>query len=169
MSTYTNAIQGTPSFLAFDWCSSGASEAALRIPHAYREVVAKFIGSATGNQQIAQPRQSIYEIYLRCRHPNWNGAGADRISDDAMLMADRLLPTLPSYLPVPHIYADPTGAIAFEWYRRPRHRFTLSVYGNGTIEFAGLLGTGNEVYGAAHHSAGLPKIISDHLRQLFAD
>jgi hypothetical protein len=115
------------------------------------------------------PRIEIYEVYHRCRKKNWNGEDAEPITEDAALRADRLLPSLPSCLPVPDIYGDPTGAIVFDWYRRPRHRFALSIFGSGTIEYAGLLGPGNEVYGTARHSEGLPEIVSDHLRQLFAD
>jgi len=169
VSVFAATIQRTPSFLRFDGTSSGTSEYASKVPLQYREFFSKFVGSATGNQRIAQPRQAIYAIYDRCRTRNWNGEDAEPIAEGAAARADVLLPALPSYLPVPDIYADPTGAIVFEWYRRPRHRFAISVYGDGTIEYAGLLGPGNEVYGTARHSEGLPKIISDHLRQLFAD
>ena len=169
MTAFTAAIQRTPSFLAFDGTSSGASIYASIVPSQYRELVFKFLGSATGNQRIAEPSHAIYEVYHRCRINNWNEDGADPITEDAALRADRLLPTLPSYLPVPDIYADAAGAIVFEWYRRPRHRFAISIFWGGTIEYAGLLGPGNEVYGTARHSEGLPEIVSDHLRQLFAD
>jgi hypothetical protein len=83
--------------------------------------------------------------------------------------SESLLLALPTYVPVPDIFADPTGAIVFEWYRRPRHRLALSIYGNGSIEFAGLLGAGNGVFGEARTGNGLPKIIRDYLLDLFSE
>ncbi len=169
MSEAAALLNGTPSFLSFGGTSSGASAYAERIPSQYRAFVSRFIESATGSQRIAEPRQVIYDAYERCKKKNWNGEGADPIFATTAVRAEHLLLALPSHLPVPEIFADPTGAIVFEWYRRPKHRFVLSVYGNGSIEFAGLLGVGNEVYGAARIGDGLPEIIRDHLRQLFTD
>lgn len=169
MSEATTLLNRTPSFLLFGGTSSGASPYAERIPSQYRAFVSRFIESATGSQRIAEPRQAIYDVYERCKEKNWNGEGADPISVTTAMRAGHLVLALPSHFPVPEIFADPTGAIAFEWYRRPKHRFVLSVYGNGSIEFAGLLGVGNEVYGAARMGDGLPEIVRDHLRQLFTD
>lgn len=169
MSEAAAVLNRTPSFLSFGGTSSGASADAKRIPSQHRDFVSRFIKSATGSQRIAEPRQVIYEVYERCKKKNWNGEGADPISATTPGRAEHLLLALPSHLPVPEIFADPTGAIVFEWYRRPKHRFVMSVYGNGPIEFAGLLGVGNEVYGAARMGDGLPEIIRDHLRQLFTD
>jgi hypothetical protein len=45
----------------------------------------------------------------------------------------------------------------------------LSIYGNGSIEFAGLLGAGNGVFGEARTGNGLPKIIRDYLLDLFSE
>ncbi len=162
-------LNRTPSFLSFAGTSSGASAYAERIPAQYRAFVSRFIESATGSQRITEPRQAIYDVYDRCRNKNWNGEDANAISAITAVRAEHLLLALPSYLPVPEIFADPTGAIVFEWYRRPKHRLVLSVYGNGSVEFAGLLGVGNEVYGAARMENGLPEIVRDHLRQLFTD
>ena len=169
MSEAAALLNHTPSFLSFGGTLSGASADAERIPSQYKAFVSRFIDSATGSQRIAEPRQLIYDVYERCKKKNWNGEGADPISATAVVRAEFLLLALPSHLPVPEIFADPTGAIVFEWYRRPKHRFVLSVYGNGSLEFAGLLGVGNEVYGAARMGDGLPEIVQDHLRQLFSD
>jgi len=163
------ALLRSPSLLSFDGTSAGASSYAKEIPSQYRDFICRFIESATGSQQIAEPRQAIFEIYHRCREKDWNRQGASAISATAAVQAERLLLALPSFLPVPEIFADPTGAISFEWYRRPKHRVVLSIYGDGSIEFAALLGVGNEAYGATRMEDGLPRIVRDHLQYLFAD
>jgi hypothetical protein len=158
----------SPSFLSFG-TSSGATEDAARIASQYRDFFGRFVQSATGSERILEPRQAIYDLVIRCARDNWNGEGAERITEEAAARASELLVALPSYLPIPDIFPDPSGAISFEWYRRQRHRLVLSIYGNGALEFAGLLGVGNEVYGEVRMAGGLPEIIRAHLRQLFTD
>jgi hypothetical protein len=157
-----------PSFLSFG-TSSGASDDAARIASQFREFFGRFIQSATGSERVLEPRQAIYDLVTRCGHDNWNGDGAERITEETASRATDLLVALPSYLPVPDIFPDPSGGISFEWYRRPKHRLVLSIYANGTVEFAGLLGVGNEVYGEARMASGVPEIIRSNLRQLFTD
>ena len=157
-----------PSFLSFG-TSSGASDDAARIASQFREFFGRFVQSATGSERVLEPRQAIYDLVTRCARDNWNGEGAEPITAEAASRASELLVSLPSYLPVPDIFPDPSGAISFEWYRRPKHRLVLSIYGNGAVEFAGLLGVGNEVYGEARMAGGLPEIIRAHLRHLFTD
>jgi len=157
------------SFFLFVGTSGGASPDASLIPDYIRDLISRYKVSATGNLRLDEPTQAIYEVYRTCSQKNWNGEQAEPISENAAKEAERLLLALPSHIPVPDIFSDPTGAIAFEWYRRPKHRLVISFYGNGTPEFAGLLGAGNEVYGQARIGSGLPSIIQDHLRQLFSD
>jgi len=169
MSAIAPAINRAASFFLFDGTSGGASRDADLIPAHIRDIVFRFKGSATGNLRLDEPTQAIYEVYSKCRQKNWNREGAEPILEEAAKEAENVLLALPSHFPLPDIFADPTGAVVFEWYRRPRHRLVMSFYGNGTPEFAGLLGAGNEVYGEARVGNGLPKIIQDHLRQLFSD
>jgi hypothetical protein len=159
----------SPSLLSFDGTSAGASKYAKQIPSQYGEFISRFIESATGSAKVAEPRQAIFDVYHRCRESNWDGDEASAITVMTAVQAEKLLRALPSYLPVPDIFADPTGAISFEWYRRPKHRLVLSIYGDGSIEFAALLGIGNETYGAARLDNGLPGVVRDHLRYLFVD
>ncbi len=164
----TAAMNRAASFFLFDGTSGGVSSDANLIPDHIKKVVHNYKRSATGNLRLDEPTQTIYEVYRRCSQKNWNGEDAEPISENAAKEAERLLLALPSHIPIPDIFSDPTGAIAFEWYRRPKHRLVISFYGNGTPEFAGLLGAGNEVYGQTRIGNGLPNIIQDHLRQLFS-
>lgn len=165
----TAAIQPGRAFLSFDKASSGTSVDADRIASKFLDFLCRYTDSATGNKRIAEPRQAIYDVQLKCNEANWGGEEEQPISRESALRAEELLLALPSYLPVPEIFPDPTGAISFEWYRRPKHRLVLSIYPTGIVEFAGLLGVGNEVYGSARLEGGLPNILRSQLRELFTD
>lgn len=168
MSIAEISARGLSSLFLFGGTDGGASPDADRIPEFYRKLVESYADSATGSKRIVDPAQAIDNVYQRCRAPNWDRQGAQPISYLAVLDAKLLMLALPSYHPVPEIFGEATGAIAFEWYRRPGYRFVLAIFGRGRIEYAGLLGTGNEAYGEVRIENNLPKIIEDHLRQLFA-
>jgi len=159
-------------FRSFDvlaGASGGASADAELIARLYVGILNRFWESATGNKRLFDPLETIEDLYRRCRQPNWDGDGAVAVPFAAVSDAKAILLTLPSHYSVPEIFAEATGSIAFEWYRRPGVRFVLTMSGNGSLEYAGLFGAGNEAYGRVHLADGLPKIIQDHLRSLYAD
>lgn len=148
---------------------SGASQDSNRIPELYRKLVSQFKDSATGSKRIADPTQTIFEVFARCSLQNWDGQGAAPISANAAREARLMLIALPAFLPLPEIYPEATGSIVFEWYWRPGRRLVVTLSGRGSMEYAGLIGTGNEVYGELRFGTSLPKILQDHLRDLFLD
>jgi hypothetical protein len=163
-------LETPSSFWLFDGTAAGASKVSEFVPNQHFRLLLGFAnGSATGAARIGGPIQTIYEVQRESSNKNWNGDGAAAITLETALQAERLLLALPPELPVPEIFADPTGGISFQWYRKRRHRLVMSIYANGIIEFAGLLGVDDEVYGAARMGSGLPRIIRDHLRQLFTE
>ena len=169
MSALALTMNRTSPFFLFDGTESGASSLATQVPNCVKAIISHFQGSAFGNQRIDQPAQTILDIYASCNKKDWNGDGAEPISKESAEEAINLLLALPLNLPIPDIFADPTGAIAFEWYRKPSHRLALIIYGNRTVEFTGLYGIGDGVYGEARIRNGFPKIIRSHLRELFSD
>lgn len=169
MTTFVAAGKDLRAFDVLAGTSGGASVDAERIAQLYLGFFDRFVKSATGNERLADPIAIIDDIYRRCRQPNWDGDGAIAVSTASVLDAKEILRTLPFRYSVPEIFAEATGSIAFEWYRRPGYRFVLTMSGNRSLEYAGLLGPGNEAYGRAHFTYGLPKIIQDHLLSLYAD
>ena len=153
----------------FAGTDSGVSNDAGRIPELYRKLIARFTDSATGSRRISDPTQLIFEIFARCKSKNWDRQGASAITAEAVRESRLLLVALPSYLPLPEIFPEATGSIAFEWYRRPGKRLVVTLSGRGSLEYAGLIGTGNEVYGELRFGTTLPRILQDHLRDLFLD
>ena len=146
----------------------GASDDADLIVKKYQDLFYCFVQSATDSQGLADPLHSLQQIVVRCRTPNWDGEGAPAISGAAVPEAQLLLWTLSHKFPLPEIFPEATGAIALEWYRGPGYRLVATVSGNRTIEFAGLFGPGNEIYGEFRIQAGIPRQMRDLLNDLFA-
>jgi hypothetical protein len=168
MSSYSLALKNQPSIGNILRASSGASADAQRIRELYEKMFEQFAESATGAKRFADPIEEIYEVYRDALRPNWDGCGAKPIPQSAAEEARALLVTLPSHFAAPEIYGEGTGSIVFEWYKQPKHRFVLIIPGNGSLEYAGTFGEGNEIFGRARASGSVPKVIQDHLRDLFS-
>lgn len=151
------------------WSSrqSGVSDAALKIHEILGKTTLHLVSSATGQARIGDPISALYDLYEQCHTQNWDGEGAEPILFDAVEEAEQLLYLLPSSIPTPEFVPEPTGAIAFEWYQGRDRVYLLSVDGTQSIQFAALMGQGNELHGRTNFVGTLPPMILHHLRLFF--
>ncbi len=111
--------------------------------------------------------RDLYRIYRECSESDWDNDGANPINEQTFLEAIMLLDQLPSELPLSEVIPEPTGNIAFEWYKGKGHVYVISVGGKSTIEYAGLFGRHSKSYGAEYFSGELPELIVSHILRLF--
>jgi hypothetical protein len=105
-------------------------------------------------------------LYRDCSEEDWDAEGAKPVTRDALREAEMLVSLLPSWVPIPDFLPEPTGGIAFEWYKGPGRVYVLSVSGQGYVYYAGLFGAGNEEHGKAVFEDFLPAPIVEQLRRL---
>jgi len=141
----------------------GVSADADRLLSRFKELARDFFQTATAHRRIVQPVDSLIELYRECANPDWDGEGAQPVGEGAVNEACTLLFLLPPDVSSPTLLAEPSGAIAFEWYKKPNQVLVLSVNGNKSIQFAALLGNGNESHGKVNFSGSMPKEIQDKL------
>ena len=84
--------------------------------------------------------QKLNDVAEECSSEGWDGEKAKPISNDVMSNAWHFLTALPLGTESPGISAEPAGAITFEWYRTPRKVLSASIYPDGSIYYAALLG-----------------------------
>jgi len=145
----------------------GVSVDAQSICRKLLDVGQYWIASASGQSRYGEPMLALFELYERCRESDWDGEGADPISIEALLEANKLLSSLPSSMPTPEFLPEASGSIAFEWYRGRNKVYVISVSGTKTIEYAGLFGYGNETHGKVNFEDSMPLMIRNHLLQFF--
>lgn len=141
----------------------GVSSDADRLLSRFKELARDFFQTATAQRRLVQPLDSLIELCRECANPDWDGEGARPIKEETANEACTLLLLLPPNVSSPTLVAEPSGAIAFEWYKRPNQVLVLSVNGNKSIQFAALLGDGNESHGKVNFSGSMPKEIQDKL------
>lgn len=89
---------------------------------------------------------------------NWNGEGADPISNAAIKDARAFLYKFPTTLPLPDVIAEPDGYLGLEWYSNKRLLYVVSFNGHGVLSCSGLIGQ-TKVYGTYYMDDGIPSEI----------
>lgn len=146
--------------------SSGASIDSEKIGQMFRNLLVHNLDSATGQARIADPQSDLIRLYQESNFDNWDGEGAKPITPETLREAQRLLEVIPSSVRLPELLAEPSGAIAFEWYLSPSRVYVLSLSGRRRLEYAGLLGNGGETHGHWFYGGELPRLAGEHLREL---
>jgi hypothetical protein len=112
--------------------------------------------------------QVLAALFEECSVPGWDGYDAQPLNKEAYLEARKLILSLPivSFIPMPEIVPEPSGAIAFEWSKGKRRTFVASVGGNSEIVYAGLYGL-NKAHGTEYFGDSLPAVLIENLRKLY--
>lgn len=108
----------------------------------------------------------IEELASEIQVPNWDGYGAQPITTDVKDQAQRFVDLLPYRLPAPEPMPDPDGEIALAWDFGPGSVFTVTIAGNGTLTYAGLLGGGVKRHGVERFNGDIPESILRSIEEL---
>jgi len=140
----------------------GVSDAASSIFNTLRSFQQHVVTSATGQARLAEPDEKLRELF-EAIESEVEEDGAKRPSWEAYREAYNVLLNLPVEMPRPTLIPEPHGAIAFEWCKDPQHLFIISVNGTRTMEYAALLGEGDELHGSMSFSEIVPAPIRANL------
>ena len=102
-----------------------------------------------------------------CSEPNWDGYGAQPVSDGTYHLAHKFLEALPLGTPAPSIGAEPDGHLTVEWYRSPRRMLSVSISPEGELHYAALLGD-SKAYGTEPFFGEAPRAIVDLIHRVMA-
>jgi hypothetical protein len=122
----------------------------------------------TGKKTNKSLLLEIFNVFKECAEENWDGCDAKPISIKSCLMAMKLAESLPEDIPRPDVIPEPSGEIAFEWYRGKGYVFILSVSNENKVSYAGLFGTKSKSFGSEYFYKELPSSIISKIRRLYA-
>ncbi|MCG6551799.1 MAG: hypothetical protein L7F77_05685 [Candidatus Magnetominusculus sp. LBB02] len=129
-----------------------------------KAMVSGIIENIEGTDQMCA---ALQDMYKECSIENWDGQGAQAITNSAFKEAQMVIDALPSSIPTPVMVAEPTGDIGFEWYRGKGQVFVISVSGDRRITYAGLV-VGNKVHGEEHFDSTLPMAVIQNIMRLYS-
>lgn len=134
----------------------GASEDASVLRETFSHLKIHFTLAATWQLKEELLKTAFEALLETIAGPTQYEEGSQQTSENTIREATRLLEALPASIPQPDISTEPNGAIAFEWYRDKNNVFVISTNGTGSIEYAALLGFGNEVHGRVNFAGDFP-------------
>jgi hypothetical protein len=155
------------SFLAFPR-NLGVSPGAEAVKRQARELQDISDQSVTIGWHHKEIVKRLHMAATEARVDNWDGYGAKAVDANSYFRAMWFARLLTINAPIPDIYVDPDGEIAFEWYLNPRSVFSVTARKNDELAYAGLFGV-NKIYGVEHIDDELPETILDNIFRVFSE
>lgn len=97
----------------------------------------------------------LNQIFNKAKVADWDGDGAEPISDSTYNNAIKLLYVLPTSLPPPEILPDSDGYIEFEWQSSGRN-FSLYITDTNLVLYAGFYGRDDRLSGRFSYDGIFP-------------
>ena len=123
-------------------------------------------------EQKSQCKQAVQELLQTAGEANWDGEGADPVTEEIVETAMQVVDHLPlDTIEPPEISADPHGNVEFDWYLDNGTMFTISIGIEGDIALSGLHAKRGDKLSAIEKDGDdpLPRILSygvDWLRKM---
>jgi len=80
--------------------------------------------------------KELNDVFEECKVIDWDGCGAEPITDAVYFNATKVISSLPVDLPIPTISPDNDGFVEFEW-QNDRRNFSLYITDTNLILYAG--------------------------------
>lgn len=116
---------------------------------------------------MADARDELITLWQACRHSDWDGFGAEPVTEDVLRNAYLFLESLPRGLPDPSLGAEPDGQLTLEWHKSACRTFSVSVSPDGELHYAALIGP-NKSYGTEVFFGEAPAAIIELVRRVYA-
>lgn len=119
-------------------------------------------GSGTNRRKVESVKHfqrliiTINDVFEAAKVSDWDGEGAEAISQTTYFNAIKLLTVLDAELPIPDIFPDNDGYIEFEW-GKDRKNFSLYVTDSNLILYAGFYSKNNRLSGRFNFRDNFPK------------
>jgi len=117
-----------------------------------------------GNKADAISR--LWELRADCGEPDWDGAGAEPVDEQAVRNAEELIRALPDAFPMPEIAAEPDGCVSLDWILSRNRMFTMSVSARPTLAYAWLDGSDRGHGVADSDGLSVPPRVLDAIRAI---
>lgn len=146
-------------------CSVGVSEAAEYVYNQANEIRNKLQDSYVLGLRGKGVFSELRAVTEECSEPNWDGYGAEPITETSYLLAHNFLLALPIGSLAPVVSATPDGQLTLEWYHSPFRVLSISFDPEGLLHYAALLGPASR-YGVEPLYGNVPRTIAELIRQI---
>ena len=146
----------------------GVSDSARTIQLETYKLGTSFAQTLTFGEHLLRMIERLLQAESMYSEDNWDGFEAKGINIESRQNAFNFALSLPPQVPIPEIYVDPDGEVAFEWYEDKRRVFSISFGSKNKISYAGTYGF-NKTYGVEYFSDDTPEIILRNIKRLYSE
>jgi hypothetical protein len=146
----------------------GVSESARIIQIEAYKVGTSLAQTITFGEQLLRLVEGLLQAESMYSEDNWDGYEAKGINGESRQNAFNFALSLPPKVPIPEIYVDPDGEVAFEWYEDKRKVFSISFGSKNKISYAGTYGS-NKTYGVEYFCDDIPDVILRNIKRLYSE
>jgi len=143
----------------------GMSDPARYTEKAAFDVIEHYTATLINEHPLERILDSLSGLLWDCSEANWDGYGANRISEKAVNNAMLYLSLLSKEIPVPEVSPEPDGEVALEWFGSDGSVLSLSFGNNKLIRYAGVFSDESKVHGVERIDSEDKKIIEGFIKK----
>ncbi len=148
---------------------SGVSEEASSIVDNFNVFIEHQQNSEALFGAKAQLISALRELAVECSEDDWDGYGANGVSEAVALRAEAFIRALPEDIPAPEISAEPDGQVSFDWLPSGTKTFTLSVNAGNRLAYAWIDGANRGHAAELFDGNALPARVLEELLRIAGD
>lgn len=120
---------------------SAVSRAAQTVQRAASKIALEAERSVALFGDKAAALSRLHGLADECSQDDWDAAGAQPLSADAVQRAEGFLRALPDNVPIPDCSPEPDGSVSLDWAKSRRRLFSISISESDRLAFAWLDGS----------------------------
>lgn len=121
--------------------NSAVSDEAAAVRHIASCVLEREESSVALFGSKAGAFSELAALSTECAMDNWDGYGANAVSQQALQLAQEIIRSLPDDVPMPSLSIEPDGCISLDWMPSRSRTFTLSAGTSDRLPYAWIDGT----------------------------
>lgn len=146
--------------------SPGVSAEFSKILDSAQDLYRYVAGANVAYGHLNELQNSIDSAAATAVTDDWDGEGAVPVARRTLSLARKFASALPSDIRLPEVYPEARGELTFEWRAGKGRITTVSIYPNGTIGYASLIGT-SKTYGNESFVSSVPAALVQRISKVF--
>lgn len=158
---YTGTMNYSPAF-QLRAGQTGFSREAILVASEKQSLAERLMETVTFGERDRDVLSRLLSVISETANEGWDGYGALPVSFRSYLKTMKFLCTLPGSVKLPEVSADPDGSMSMEWYRSPEWLVSISIDGNGKLDYAAIFGD-RKYHGSMYFADEIDKEVLNHI------
>jgi len=141
---------------------AGFSREAVFVASEKQSLAGRLMETVTFGERDRAILSRLFSVISQTANEGWDGYGALPVSVKTYIKTMEFLCVLPGTVKLPEMSADPDGSLSMEWYRSPEWIVSISIDGNGKLDYAAIFGD-RKYHGSMYFADEIDKEVLNHI------